>query len=81
MDTANPDIPQINIYLGSKDFSSENTVGTNTTLYADIYDSNGINMAVGFLVIIFFLVIDNSLQPIAITDYFYYDKKFCIMEA
>ena len=76
VDAANPDIPQINIYLGSKDFRPGDTVGTNTTLYADIYDSNGINItgSSGHNIL---LVIDNSLQPIAITDYFYYDKNSC----
>ena len=76
VDVANPDVPQINIYLGSKDFRPGDIVGTNTTLYADISDSNGINItgSSGHNIL---LVIDNSLQPTAITEYFNYDKNSC----
>lgn len=76
VDVDNPDTPQINIYLGHKDFRPGDTVGTNTTLYADFYDSNGINItgSSGHNIL---LVIDNSLQPLAITDYFNYDRNSC----
>ncbi|HNX03058.1 MAG TPA: type IX secretion system sortase PorU [Candidatus Cloacimonas sp.] len=75
-DVTNTDIPQINIYLGSKDFRPGDTVGTNTSVYADFYDSNGINItgSSGHNIL---LVIDNSLQPVSITDYFEYDKNSC----
>lgn len=75
-DVDNPDAPQISIYLGSKDFRIGDTVSTNTTLYADISDSNGINItgSSGHNILI---VLDNSLQPTAITEYFNYDKNSC----
>jgi len=69
----NTDAPQINLYLGTLDFRAGDTVGTNTTLYANISDANGINItgSSGHNIL---LVIDNALQPISITDYFSYDK-------
>lgn len=69
----NPDVPVIQIYLGSEDFYSGDTVGTSTTLFAKISDTNGINItgAAGHNIL---MVLDNSLQPISITDYFSYDQ-------
>jgi hypothetical protein len=69
----NPDVPQIEIYLGSYDFRPGDTVSSSPTLYAKISDSNGINItgASGHNI---FLIIDNSLQPIAVTQYFSYDQ-------
>ena len=69
----NPDAPKIDIYLGSADFRAGDTVGTNTTLLATLSDSNGINItgSSGHAIL---LVIDNSLQPVSVTDYFTYDK-------
>jgi hypothetical protein len=69
----NPDSPTIDLYLGSKDFRPGDTVGTSTTLLATISDSNGINIT-GSSGHSIFLVLDNSLQPISLTDYFSYDK-------
>jgi len=72
----NPDAPQIQIYLGSYDFRPGDTVGTTTTLLAKLSDTNGINItgASGHSIL---LVIDNSLQPISVTDYFSYEKGSC----
>ncbi|MBP7310639.1 MAG: type IX secretion system sortase PorU, partial [Candidatus Cloacimonetes bacterium] len=69
----NPDAPVIQIYLGSEDFYSGDTVGTSTTLLANIADANGINItgAAGHNIL---MVLDNSLQPVSITDYFRYDQ-------
>ena len=69
----NPDAPQVEIFLGTYDFRAGDTVSTNTTLYAKISDSNGINItgSPGHNIM---LVIDNSLQPISLTPYFSYDK-------
>jgi len=69
----NTDSPEINIYLGSRDFRPGDTVSTTTTLYADIQDANGINIsgAAGHNIM---LVLDNSLQPVNITPYFQYDR-------
>lgn len=69
----NPDAPQISIYLGSEDFQTGDTVGTSTTLLAKISDNNGINLT-GVAGHNILMVLDNSLQPVSITDYFSYDK-------
>jgi hypothetical protein len=68
----NPDSPLIDIFLGSLDFRPGDTVGTNPTLYARISDSNGINItgSAGHNIL---LVLDNSLQPLPVTEYFTYD--------
>ena len=65
--------PSIDIYLGSYDFRPGDTVSTNTTLLARISDDNGINLtgSAGHNIL---LVIDNSIQPIPVTQYFSYDK-------
>jgi len=65
--------PQISIYLGSFDFRAGDTVSTSPVLYARIADENGINVtgSAGHNIL---LVIDNSLDPIVVTDYFQYDK-------
>jgi hypothetical protein len=68
----NPDAPEIKLYIGSYDFRPGDTVGTNTTLYARISDSNGINVTGSFGHNIM-LILDNSLQPVPVTDYFIYD--------
>ncbi|MCK9433583.1 MAG: type IX secretion system sortase PorU [Candidatus Cloacimonetes bacterium] len=64
--------PEIDIYLGSYDFRTGDTVNISPTLYARISDENGINItgSAGHNIL---LVIDNSLQPIPVTDYFAYD--------
>lgn len=68
----NPGAPKIELFLGSLDFRPGDAVSPNTTLYAKIEDENGINLtgSSGHGIL---LVIDNSLQPIAITDYFSYN--------
>ncbi|MCB5246886.1 MAG: C25 family cysteine peptidase, partial [Candidatus Cloacimonetes bacterium] len=68
----NTDAPEIEIYLGSYDFRPGDTVGTNPTLYARITDSNGINVtgSSGHNIL---LILDNSLQPLPVTDHFSYD--------
>ncbi len=69
----NLDAPEINLYLGSYDFRSGDTVGTSTTLYARISDSNGINLtgSSGHNIL---LILDNALQPLPVTEFFSYDK-------
>lgn len=64
--------PEISIYLGSYDFREGDTVSTSPLLYAKISDDNGINLTstAGHNIL---LVIDNSLNPISVTDYFEYD--------
>lgn len=64
--------PVIDIYLGSYDFRPGDSVGTSPTLYARISDENGINVtgSAGHNIL---LVIDNSLQPIPVTQFFNYD--------
>lgn len=70
---ANDGPPTISLYLGSYDFREGDTVSTSPTLYAKISDGNGINVtgSAGHNIL---LVIDNSLQPIPITEYFSYDR-------
>lgn len=65
--------PSIQLYLGSYDFRAGDTVSTSPTLYVKLADSLGINItdASGHSIL---LVVDNSLQPIPITQYFSYDK-------
>lgn len=69
----NPGPPEISIYLGSLDFREGDTVSTSPMLYAKIADSNGINVtaSAGHNIL---LVVDNSLQPISVTEYFSYDR-------
>ncbi len=69
---ANDGPPQISLYLGSYDFRDGDTVSTSPTLYAKIVDENGINVtgSPGHNIL---LVIDNSIQPISITQYFSHD--------
>ncbi len=64
--------PQIEIFLGSYDFRPGDTVNTSPILYAKISDENGINLtgSAGHNIL---LVINNSLQPIPVTEYFSYD--------
>lgn len=68
----NPDAPSIQLFLGSLDFRPGDTVSANPTLYARISDSNGINItgSSGHSIL---LVLDNSLQPLAVTGSFSYD--------
>lgn len=68
----NPDAPDIEIYLGSLDFRPGDAVGPNPFLYAKISDSNGINVtgSSGHNIL---LILDDSLQPVPITEYFSYD--------
>ena len=68
----NPDAPKIEMYLGSYDYRDGDTVAPNTTLYAKIEDSNGINLS-GISGHGILLVLDNALQPIVVTDYFSYN--------
>jgi len=70
--TENPDAPDIELYLESMDFRPGDVVGTNPILYARISDSNGINVtgSAGHNIL---LIIDNSLQPISVTNHFLYD--------
>ncbi len=69
---ANPDAPEIKIYLGNLDFRPGDTVGTSPLLLARISDSNGINItgSSGHNIL---LILDNALQPIAVTSHFQYD--------
>ncbi len=64
--------PDISIYLSSYDFRAGDTVSTSPVLYARISDENGVNVtgSAGHNIL---LVLDNSLQPIPVTDYFVYD--------
>lgn len=68
----NPDAPHIEIYLDSMDFRPGDIVGTDPILYARISDSNGINVtgSAGHNIL---LILDNSLQPVSVTNYFRYD--------
>lgn len=69
----NPSGPEIKLFLGTMDFRPGDTVSTSPMLYANISDTNGVNItgANGHNIL---LVIDNSLQPIPITKYFAYNK-------
>ncbi len=68
----NESAPEISIYLGSYDFRDGDTVSTSPLLYAKISDDNGINLtsSAGHNIL---LVLDNSLNPISVTQYFEYD--------
>ncbi len=70
--TVNSAPPAIELYLGSLDFREGDTVGSRPTLIAKLSDENGINItgSSGHNIL---LVIDNSLQPLAITEYFSYN--------
>ncbi len=65
--------PEISLFLGSMDFRPGDTVSTNTILLAKISDANGVNItgSSGHNIL---LVIDNSIQPIPVTQYFNYDQ-------
>ncbi|HNQ43305.1 MAG TPA: T9SS type A sorting domain-containing protein, partial [Candidatus Cloacimonadota bacterium] len=65
--------PDIQIYIGSYDFREGDIVGNSPILYAKISDEHGINVtgSAGHNIL---LVLDNSLQPIPVTQYFRYDK-------
>jgi flagellar hook assembly protein FlgD len=67
----NPDSPTIELFLGSLDFRPGDTVGTDPVLYAKISDSNGINVtgSSGHNIL---LILDDSLQPVPVTQYFNY---------
>ncbi len=64
--------PEISIYLGSYDFREGDTVSTSPLLYAKVSDDDGINLTstAGHNLL---LVIDQSLNPISVTEYFEYD--------
>ncbi|MDD3577831.1 MAG: type IX secretion system sortase PorU [Candidatus Cloacimonetes bacterium] len=68
----NDGAPEISIYLGSLDYREGDKVSTSPMLYARIKDENGINVtgSAGHNII---LVLDNSPQPISVTDYFSHD--------
>ncbi|MGC9362436.1 MAG: C25 family cysteine peptidase, partial [Candidatus Syntrophosphaera sp.] len=68
----NPDAPDIQLYLSSMDFRPGDAVGPNPFLYAKISDSNGINVtgSSGHNIL---LILDDSLQPVPVTEYFSYD--------
>lgn len=65
--------PKIELYLGNFDFRAGDEVPTKTTLLARISDDNGINLtgSPGHQIL---LVLDNSIQPISVTQYFDYDQ-------
>lgn len=65
--------PLIQLFLETLDFRPGDTVSTNSTLYAKMSDTHGVNItdASGHSIL---LVIDNSQQPIPVTQYFSYDK-------
>lgn len=69
---ANDGPPQISIYLGTYDFRAGDTVSNSPTLNVKIQDANGINLSgkSGHNIL---MVLDNSLQPLSLTDYFEYD--------
>ncbi|MDD3535155.1 MAG: type IX secretion system sortase PorU [Candidatus Cloacimonetes bacterium] len=64
--------PQITIYLGTYDFRAGDTVSSSPTLLVKISDANGINLR-GKMGHNILMVLDNSLQPVSLTDYFEYD--------
>ncbi|PKN78521.1 MAG: hypothetical protein CVU48_08075 [Candidatus Cloacimonetes bacterium HGW-Cloacimonetes-1] len=68
----NTDVPSVNIYLDNQDFRNGDTVGSHPILYANISDANGINItgSPGHNIL---LILDNSSQPLSVTDYFAYD--------
>lgn len=68
----NPDAPKIELFLGTFDFREGDTVGANTTLYARISDSNGINVT-GSAGHNLLLILDNAVQPVPVTQYFSYN--------
>jgi len=70
--TPNDSPPEISIHLESLDFRPGDTVGIRPTLYGKISDENGINVT-GSNGREMLLIIDNSLQPIPVSDYFVYD--------
>ncbi|NLK50746.1 MAG: type IX secretion system sortase PorU [Candidatus Cloacimonetes bacterium] len=65
--------PEIELFLGSFDYREGDTVPTKTTLLARISDDNGINItgSPGHNIL---LVLDNSIQPISVTQYFSYQQ-------
>lgn len=69
----NDGAPEISLFLSSYDFREGDTVSTSPNLYAKISDGNGINItgSAGHNIL---LVIDDSSQPIPVTEYFNYDK-------
>lgn len=64
--------PEITLYLSSMDFRPGDTVSTKPVLYARISDENGINVT-GSAGHHIFLILNNSAQPISVTEYFSYD--------
>lgn len=69
---ANPDAPQIQLYLDNEDFTDGGVVGSNPLLIAKISDSNGINItnSPGHGII---LILDQAAVTINVTDYFTYN--------
>lgn len=68
----NPDIPTIDIYLENKKFKNGDEVSNKPLLIVDLYDSNGINI-LGTPGHHIMMLLDNSTNPIAITESFAYD--------
>ena len=64
--------PEISLYLSSMDFRPGDTVSTKPVLYATISDENGINVT-GSSGHHIFLILNNALQPVSVTEYFQYD--------
>jgi len=71
---SNVSAPQIELFLSSLDFRPGDTVGETPLLIARISDDNGINIT-GNAGRNILLVIDGSLQPIPVTQYFNYDTN------
>lgn len=72
MPVSNISAPAIEIFLSSLDFRPGDTVEETPLLIARISDDNGINIT-GNAGRNILLVIDGSLQPIPVTQYFNYD--------
>ncbi len=70
----NVSAPQIELFLSSWDFRAGDTVGEAPILMARISDDSGINIT-GNAGRNILLVIDGSLQPIPVTQYFNYDTN------
>jgi len=68
----NNDAPSVQLWIDSKKFLTGDYVSTKPTLIAAISDSNGINISgsAGHKIL---LLLDNSNDPLDVTDHFIYD--------
>lgn len=72
MESESTDEPEISLWLDSKKFYDGDYVSTTPTLIAAISDSNGINLS-GISGHKILLLLDDSIDPINVTDHFIYD--------